>query len=164
VKPVSPVAIALTRPEALKPEVSPVKPGNPGPTPAPKPEAVPPAVKPAPMPAAEPMIDVDAELRKIRATDPPEFPQPAAQAAGTEVVLAEWTITNGTEAALTILIRGAEKRAVVIEPGKSVTFKLMPGKYEVAGRLAVDTISPFYGMQEFIRGSRYQSRFRIELQ
>jgi hypothetical protein len=167
-KPVSPV-VALTKPEAPKPE--PAKPETPAvvkPVPPvairPKPEVGTPAVKPAPAAPAEPMIDVDAELRKIRATDPPEFPQPSAQAEGTEAVLSEWTITNGTTAALTILIRGVEKRAVVIESGKSATFKLMPGKYEVAGRLAVDTISPFYGTQEFIRGSRYQSRFRIELQ
>lgn len=179
VKPVSPV-VALTKPEVPKPE--PVKPEPAKPEPAkpevpaavkpvppvtvpPKPEVGTPAVKPVPPAApAEPMIDVDAELRKIRATDPPEFPQPSALAAGEEAALSEWTITNGTTAALTILFRGVEKRAVVIEPGKSATIKLMPGKYEVAGRLAVDTISPFYGTQEFIRGSRYQSRFRIELQ
>lgn len=167
-KPVSPVA-ALTKPEAPKPE--PAKPEMPAavkPVPPvtvpPKPEVGTPAVKPAPAAPPEPMIDVDAELRKIRAADPPEFPQPSAQAEGAEAVLSEWTVTNGTTAALTILFRGVEKRAVVIEPGKSVTLKLMPGKYEVAGRLAVDTISPFYGTQEFIRGSRYQSRFRIELQ
>ena len=166
--PASQVAVALAKPEMPKLQVpTAVKPEPPEPpvaTPAPKPEPGVPDAKPAPMAAPAPALDVDAEFRKIRATDPPEFPQPAAQAAATEVALAEWTITNGTNAGLTILIRGAEKRAVVIEPGKSVTFKLMPGKYEVAGRLALDTISPFYGTQEFIRGSRYQSRFRVELQ
>jgi hypothetical protein len=127
----------------------------------PKPEVPKPAGNEGPK---QPMIDVDAELAKIRATDPPEFPQPAAEACGAKEERSEWTIANSTSAPLLILIRGAEKQAITIEPGKTATIHLLPGKYEVAGRLDLDTITPFYGMQEFAKGSRYRSRFRIELQ
>ena len=51
---------------------------------------------------------------------------------------------------------------MLIEPGKTATIHLPPGKYEVAGKLDVDNITPFYGTQEFTKGSRYKSRFRIE--
>jgi hypothetical protein len=165
--PVKPAPPAPVRPEpapsAAKPEAAavPVKPEK-----CPQPAATKPEMLPRPEGAAAemPVVDVDAELCKIRSADPPDFPQPAAQAVVPDSSRAEWTITNATDAVLTILIRGEEKRAITIEPKKSVTLMLTPGKYEVAGRLALDTISPFYGNQEFTKGGRYQSRFRLELQ
>jgi hypothetical protein len=74
----------------------------------------------------------------------------------------EWTIANPNAYRLTIYLRGPERRSVVVEPGKTEKIMLPPGKYEVAAELAVDNVSPFYGVQEFGKGTRYKSRFRVE--
>lgn len=164
VKPAPPTPVKPEpAPNAARPEtaVASAKPEKCPQPAAPKPETMP---GPDSAAAEKPAVDVDAELCKIRSADPPEFPQPAAQAVVPDASRAEWTITNATDAVLTILVRGEEKRAITIEPKKSVTIMLTPGKYEVAGRLALDSISPFYGNQEFTKGGRYQSRFRVELQ
>jgi hypothetical protein len=154
-KPLEPKSVEL-RPADTQPSGEPTKPMSDKPA-SPKPAI---GTEPTKVPA----IDVDAELNKLRAEDPPQFPEAVAEACGSKEERSEWTIANITSARLVILIRGAEKHVVTIEPGKTATVLLLPGKYEVGGKLDVDTISPFYGMQEFTRGSRYRSRFRIELQ
>jgi len=146
-------------------------------TSTPDPKATPEAVKltaPVPEPAVakgsipdpnavdKAAMEVDNALCRIRATDPPDFPQPVAEPMITESEKSEWIIANPNANRLTIYLRGPERRSIVVEPGKTEKVMLTPGKYEVAAELAVDNVSPFYGIQEFGKGTRYKSRFRVE--
>jgi hypothetical protein len=146
--PAKPAATTAIAPETTKPSV-----GTP---------AAPEVAKPAPPSEAD---VVDRELAKIRQGDPLDLPLPQADegGSGTAEEPAEWQVTNLTRAPLVVFLRGPEKRAVTIAPGKAQHIVLKPGVYEIGGRLETANISPFYATQPFRAGYRYRSRFRVEI-
>jgi hypothetical protein len=90
---------------------------------------------------------------------------PPAEAVGTNSGgVTTTTVRNGTQYTLYFYLAGPVARSLVISPGQAQNLRLVPGRYEIGARVASPDVTPFYGVQNYGKGTAYSETFYIQAQ
>jgi PKD repeat protein len=106
-------------------------------------------------------IDVDGEIAKIRSGEYSKIALPEeGRADNDEIVTYEFR--NETERKLLAILKGRDKRALIVEPDSSASTDVRPGSYEVAVRGWADdehSVKPWYTILSSASGMLYGLKF-----
>lgn len=106
-------------------------------------------------------VDVDGEIAKILGGEYSKTPLPKESRADSDEAVT-YEFRNETERKLLALLKGRDKRALIVEPDSSASTVVRPGSYEVAVRGWADdehSVKPWYTILRSASGMLYGFKF-----